>query len=418
MNVSVVRGGQELIDRYGDEWRALCAEGPCSAPFYSPDWVRAYHDAFAPTAELVFMVVRNGERLRGLLPLVARRWKGVPWGRRWLQSMGNEHSPRFDVIHGMGDRDTVMNALVSFLHSWRGWDVIQCRTVSERGFLSQLAAQLGEEDAPVARYHHIEVPYVDLATAQPDVATLISHLGKKARTKMRRYVKQIAEHGEIRSQIYTADSGELEVREQLETMYELEASGWKGEVGGAIVSNPSTRTFYDAITRTAHEASQLRLFRLEVDGEPVAIELAVEADSALYLLKYGINEARRDCGPGHLLTLYHIASAADGGYAMMDLGGRMESYKKIWTKDTRTVHSCMLFRPTPRGRLLRWLVFGLRPTLGAGLQNLPIPGKLRTMLEIGSTPKVTAETGRQSGADEQPLAEQVGSVKTAAPPEV
>jgi len=42
------QGPTSLIDAIVPEWAALCAEGPCDEPFYSPAWVAAYFAAFDP----------------------------------------------------------------------------------------------------------------------------------------------------------------------------------------------------------------------------------------------------------------------------------------------------------------------------------------------------------------------------------
>lgn len=63
-------GGVEMIEPIAEEWRALCAEGPCDQPFFRPEWIAAYARAFAPEKKLLLVTARVGGRLRAVLSLV------------------------------------------------------------------------------------------------------------------------------------------------------------------------------------------------------------------------------------------------------------------------------------------------------------------------------------------------------------
>src|SRR5262245_18652163 len=66
-------GGVEIIERLAEEWRALCAEGPCDQPFFRPEWIAAYVRAFAPEKKLLILTTRLDGRLRAVLPMV-KEW--------------------------------------------------------------------------------------------------------------------------------------------------------------------------------------------------------------------------------------------------------------------------------------------------------------------------------------------------------
>src|SRR5262245_29330847 len=95
-------GGVEIIERLAEEWRALCAEGPCDQPFFRPEWVAAYVHAFASEKKLLILTARVDGRLRAVLPLV-EEWAffhGLPV--RMLRGASNAHSGRFDLVRGAG----------------------------------------------------------------------------------------------------------------------------------------------------------------------------------------------------------------------------------------------------------------------------------------------------------------------------
>src|SRR5258708_7595840 len=85
VNVRVDRGGMEVIDGLGEEWRRLCDESPTLEPFYRPEWVRASVRAFHPNADLLVLSAWTGTRLRGILPLIWQKGRGGRLSLRCLR---------------------------------------------------------------------------------------------------------------------------------------------------------------------------------------------------------------------------------------------------------------------------------------------------------------------------------------------
>jgi hypothetical protein len=119
-------GTAELFHEVADEWRQLCERGPCNQPFFRPEWIAASIEAFASKHRLLLITVREGGRLRAVLPLLEEKpWApGVPFTR--LRSAADvDHSPRFDLIHGGGDVEAVAHAAWRHLKNLPHWDAIE-----------------------------------------------------------------------------------------------------------------------------------------------------------------------------------------------------------------------------------------------------------------------------------------------------
>ena len=67
------RGTVELLDRIGDEWRQLCQEGAFDQPFFRPEWIASSIRAFASKHSVLLITVRDGSRLRAVLPLLEEK---------------------------------------------------------------------------------------------------------------------------------------------------------------------------------------------------------------------------------------------------------------------------------------------------------------------------------------------------------
>ena len=88
------------LDGMGDEWRDLCQEGACDQPFFRPEWIASSIRAFAAARPVVLITVRDGSRLRAVLPLVEEKvWAcGLP--ARKLRTRWTTHLDRLDPRPG------------------------------------------------------------------------------------------------------------------------------------------------------------------------------------------------------------------------------------------------------------------------------------------------------------------------------
>src|SRR5215471_768203 len=120
------RGGVELIDRFADEWHALCADARDDQPFFHPEWVRAYLQAFFPKARLLVITARIQDTLSLILPLVEeiRTFSKIPV-RRLRVPVGST-SGRFDAVCRSGPiGEAALRATWNFLRDLSGWNVLQ-----------------------------------------------------------------------------------------------------------------------------------------------------------------------------------------------------------------------------------------------------------------------------------------------------
>ena len=355
ITAGLASGGVELIDRLASEWRALCDEGPYDAPFFRPEWIRAYVNAFAPGKRVVIVTIRKGSQLIGVLPLIRENGLTAGFPSRKLRSAGNIHTQRYDVIHAADTAEQVIPPIWNALESLSGWDVLELSNVPLGGAASALARYARTRGYDVHALRAATSPYIALGSNA-------LHINAKFHANLRRRQRRLERRGPVRLLVTRS------VNEQLGAFYELEQRGWKGIEQSAIACNSSTRLFYDEIANAAAQFKYLSLYSLECAGQAVAMHFGVEHGGRYFLLKTAYDETLRDCSPGQLITHRVLQELIAAGCAEFDFLGVTMEWKNAWSPQLRP-HADWYVMRGPTGRLLDRLRFSVAPILGRRIRR-------------------------------------------------
>ncbi|WP_373049162.1 GNAT family N-acetyltransferase [Vulgatibacter sp.] len=341
-------GGRELIDRLAPAWRELCAEGPCDEPFYRPEWFAAWYDAFGAGTRLRVVVVRRGDRVRAVLPLVESwsKLRGIPV--RMLRGAANVHSCRFDIVHGASDADEAGRALWEELQRAGGFEVLELPDVPEGGLAQRMLSWAESAGHPIGRWESMRTPFVPLPGRNGDFEAMLgAATTSKFRANVRRRRRKLEEKGAVTFERIThADAAALQA------FYDLEAAGWKGEKGTAIGCEGATRSFYDRIAAWAEREGCLSLYALRLEGVPVAMHYGLTWGGRYFLPKPAFDESHGACSPGQLLLHDVLRDCVERGLVEFDFLGPWMDWKADWTEHVRPHHWCYVFRRGPVGLAL------------------------------------------------------------------
>jgi CelD/BcsL family acetyltransferase involved in cellulose biosynthesis len=147
-------------------------------------------------------------------------------------------------------------------------------------------------------------------------AWLDSNIGSKRRKEYRRLTNRLSEIGKFEA--LSLDAGR-DCRLWVVELLALEAAGWKGKRGTAMVANPALQAAFQESCQFLAAAGKLRFWKLVLDGKPIAAMYAIVEGDQAWLHKIAYDEAYAKFSPGVLLVLYATEKLfAETGLVLVD----------------------------------------------------------------------------------------------------
>jgi CelD/BcsL family acetyltransferase involved in cellulose biosynthesis len=310
----------ERIDALAPDWHALAAA--CGEPMSTPAWMLTFSRELAGARETPRIVtVRDGDRLVGLAPLCAnleRPRRAV--GYRLLAG----EMPRATPLALPGHEWEVAGAVARSLAAAEPRpDGLALESIPvAASWPLALAEQWPGRMRPLLRqYFTMASPTVSLGQESFD-----AWLGAKSsnfRSQMRRMRRRFAEAG---------GSGRFSthatLHDDMAAMVRLHADRWEGRGASSIVAGgePLANAF-EAVGRQLLDEGGFRLRVLELDGEPISVQLFTAIGGEVIYLNGGWDERFAQFKPAMLGILDAIEDAFARGDRRMDLGPGAQPYK-------------------------------------------------------------------------------------------
>lgn len=348
------------------EWSRLVEETGVDHPFLAHEWFRSWWDSFGAGNKLHVLVVRKSAKAIGIVPLMMNSVRIYGLKVRRLQSIHNDHSPRFDFIAGDAS-EAVDRAVWSYLSGRRHlWDVLQLSQLPTASpTLDHLRKLAHAGGFPTGVWPSDRSPYVDLTQGWDAYLARLSSQHKK---KIRQHVRRLEDLGRVELEIVSADE---KIAAALEDGFRLEAAGWKSQSGTAIRCRPELVDFYGRLARAAAASGALRLFFLTVAGTRIAFAYGLAHKKKLFVLKAGYDPEYAAHSPYNVLCYLVFRDACERGLTEYEFLGVDDGWKLRWTKTVKPHFWIYIFGNTPRARLLHWLKFRVAPKIKQGLYHPP-----------------------------------------------
>jgi CelD/BcsL family acetyltransferase involved in cellulose biosynthesis len=141
-------------------------------------------------------------------------------------------------------------------------------------------------------------------------------LSASSRKKLRQHRRRLEEKGALK--ICVSDTLEA-VRGAFEDFLKLEAAGWKGRRGTALMCSAAEVEFARNMIAALAQRGDASIYSLSQQGRTVASQIVLRAGSAAFTWKTAYDEALADFSPGMLLLEdYTAAFLADRSIALVD----------------------------------------------------------------------------------------------------
>jgi CelD/BcsL family acetyltransferase involved in cellulose biosynthesis len=297
------------------DWNQLAHDA--GTPFLTHEWLSCWWSAFG-RGDPVWMVLHGTDgSLRAGACL-------QPMRGGWLACAANVHSGDWDVLA----RDEAARAELWAAVTRLGANRIHLQAMPERAEGTRLAC----EELERAGYRTVRVPgpFCPWLALPASWEELLATVSSRLRAEVRRRRRMLSQEGSLTFRSVAAGPT---LDEDLETFLKLEASGWKGRSGTAILSRPETERLYRGFARAAAAEGWLRLHFLELDGEAIAAKYGCAFAGGGTFMKSGFSEAYRRQSPGVLLLTEVLRSSIEEGLHAYDFLGDPDRYKTSWTSE-------------------------------------------------------------------------------------
>jgi Acetyltransferase (GNAT) domain len=310
-----------------EPWDALAGGAP--TPFALHAWFSCWWAAFGGGADLKVCTIWCSDELVAVLPLCVRD------GR--LEPLVNDHTPIFEPP--ARDPDALAAAADAVLGEHPGALTIEALPAGSEALAALERAGLGrgrrclEEPGQVSPIVDTTVSTEEFrAASKPRWGAPLDRFRRKMERERAAQLRLVERPRDL----------DAELREG----FEVEASGWKGESGTAILSSAETREFYISLAHAMAARDSLRLSGLYFDDQLVAFDYTLLHANRLWLLKTGFDEEHRRLAPGLVMRLGIVERCIELGLEAHELLGGDEDWKLKFSNSDR--RQCIL-RIYPNG---------------------------------------------------------------------
>ena len=360
MTVDVINDYSTFVSLEG-RWNDTVDRAGLPHPFLRHEWLRSWWDSFGQGRMLSVMVVRAGQRILALAPLMLEnaRMYGVPVRR--VQFLHNDHTPKADVI--VADAERAGECYAAIWNRLRDghahWDVVQLSQLQSDSPTHEQVTRLAAAAAcPTSLWQSDRSPYLELQSDwNAYLAGRNSKLKQNLRNRLNRLTKQFGEP------LLEVMSDRVGIRNTRDEALTLEASGWKQQAGTSICSDPQVLRFYTLLADRAAASGWLRLLFLKVNGRRIATSYASRYHDRLSFFKTGYDPEYAAFAPFKLLTYFTIREGFSEGLREVDFLGDAEPWKLEWTSTIRPHDWLFVFGNTTRARLVHTLKYRMAPTV-------------------------------------------------------
>ena len=356
---------RERFDELSGPWDDLAdLDG---TPFLRHAWLTAWADAFAES-DLRTLVLWDGDRIAAAMPMVgtAREWAGMA---------NPAHSP---LIRPLARSPESRRELTGRLfESSPGSVRLSCVPEAEAPGLAADARSAGRLVYSAAE---LTSPIVDTGG---DFDEWRKETKPRWRTPIERLRRKMHRDHDAHFELFDTPGA---VNETFERGLELEAAGWKGRDGTAILSTPETTRFYRSVANAFAARGELCLSSITLDGRLVAFDYCLLDDRRLYIIKTTFDESLRRLAPGLVLRLSAIERCFELGLEALEFLGASDDYKLKFSTSERRHFALRCYRRRPGPLVQYGYQRALRPRLRSAYHAARerVPSKLGRRGEASS----------------------------------
>ena len=335
-DLSVNRVGKDNLPEVWASCSEIARNMAYPSFFCSGDWLKASAENICSDDELLILLARHGGHVKAVLPLVSRR--NALCGRD-LHFLGTDFYPDpLGLICMSSERAVYAKALQDYLFQIPGWDRFIFDWVLE--------------DEPADwNLSCVPISVEPFKVLPQSFSALLGEFKQKKRYNLHAMVRKFFDAGgEL---LISVDSTTHDLF--LEELFSLHSKRAFEKVLDSSFSSFSS-TFNGTRVRALHktlvtESDSVRFYALRLNNQWVAVIYGFEFCNRFFYYQVAHDPAFRYLSPGSVLLYLVIENCCERGITEFNFLQGDESYKSLWTKDSRVLYRCILKRNTWRSRV-------------------------------------------------------------------
>ncbi len=331
----ILRSLRELHD-LEPAWTRLWLADPGATPFAHPAWLIPWWIQFAQP-EMRVGTVWHGDALVALLPLYLLP---QPAGTQMLL-LGAGTSDYLDAVIDPSCTGDELGLLLLELLAEPGWQTTYLTQLRAESRLLEAVRALPPEHVPARSFFG--------ESCSTCAASQVAELPAKLRSDVRYFRNAAIGHGKLKLVRATAP----ELQETFDLLVRFHTERWREAGEPGVLADPLVLAHHRASLPKLEAAGLLRLMRLELGGEPIAVLYSMadpptrpRRTQYFYLMGYSL--MHRDLRPGMLLTALCSEHAVAEGISTLDMLRGEEVYKQFWRVQPRPTSGFAISPPKPR----------------------------------------------------------------------
>jgi hypothetical protein len=278
-----------------EAWDHLAWESPQALATMLPAWAEAvFRHGLWPNCRWTCCFAYAGERLVGVLPIIVTPHPVL--GQRWpILRTNGKLTPSGDLPLAPDCATEAFQALlVEVRRQVPNYCELSLPAVRQNSPVF-IALQDGMDGHLVIHSARKRFSRLDVTGRYEEYIAKLGNIRKN----LKRYGRKLKDRGNVTVEIRKGADAKADFTPEFMA---LEASGWKGRYGRAILAHVDSIAFYTALIENFAAQDRLEWHLIWVDAILVAARLILRCNAALMLLRYAFNEDFAECRVGTLLN--------------------------------------------------------------------------------------------------------------------
>jgi CelD/BcsL family acetyltransferase involved in cellulose biosynthesis len=311
-------------------WSNLVANVPGLSVFVTPEWMFSWWRAYGKNKELCVLLFTDPQAgVVGIAPFYIERRKLLGFAElRVLRLMGDGSADSDDLnfIVKPGYAAAVADGVLDWLRQ-ASWDVCEFNLLSSK---SEVAALL-EDELRGLGWKRIASHRPFTRVTLPDTwAEYLKRLTAKERRKVGIRLRRLQARSKVSFQRCEHPD---DLRSSLDTLYALHQKRWEARGEPGSFSLPERLQFYEEMTQALLFRGWLGLWRMEIDGVPVAAQIGMSYGDGVYALQEGFDPAYASDSVGYVLRSHILQECVESGVRFYDFLYGDQDSKQRWGAD-------------------------------------------------------------------------------------